>query len=103
MALIEIIAECSQDAIYKNPEEKNGFLGAKYIINDLKDKFLINTSQIKTVIKRNEYNYDFKKPDDAEIGFYLVIMQPQNDYNTYCRYFKTEEERDGYYNTLIGK
>lgn len=103
MALIEIFSECSQDVIYKNQKEKEGLLGVKYIINDLTESFLINTNQIKTVVKRNEYSYEFKKPDNPEIGLYLVIMQPVNDYNTYCRHFKIEEERDKYYNTLIDK
>lgn len=103
MALIEIFSECSQDVIYKNQKEKDGLLGVKYIINDLTESFLINTYQIKTVEKRNEYSYEFNKPDNPKIGLYLVVIEPVNGYNTYCRHFKTEKERDKYYKTLIDK
>ena len=102
MALIEIISECSQDAIYENNDNKKSYLGSKYIIRNNSKSFLLNTSEIQRVFRNNEYDW-YNKKDNDEVGLFLVLIMPKKDHTMYCRHFKTEEERDEYYNTLIDK
>jgi hypothetical protein len=101
MALIEIDGYCTKEDIFNNSETPRAYIGSYFKVRNLKDKFLFNTSEMKRVIKAREYDYLVKT--DRDLGLYLIIIVKDEKKEYFFKIFDNEEERDGYYNTLIGK
>jgi hypothetical protein len=101
MALIEIDGYCKNEDIFNNSETPRAYIGSYFKITKLKNKFLLNTSEMKKVIKLREYDYLVNT--DRDLGLYLIIIVKDEKKEYFCNIFDNEEEREKYYKTLIGK
>ena len=82
MALIEIDGYCKNEDILNNSETPRAYIGSYFKITKLKNKFLLNTSEMKKVIKLREYDYLVNT--DRDLGLYLIIIVKDEKKEYFC-------------------
>ena len=99
MALIEVDAECETEMVWKFPEKRIEFLGEFYKINKYKESILINTKNIRKVVKAREFYY--KNDEGKNLGLYLVVLFSENTtQKPFVKYFEYMFDRDEYFLNL---